>query len=370
MPNLRPNHGSSSEQLESKRDIARASTLPAPVYFSAETFEAEKATLFASTWQVVGHVHQAASPGDYFTFDLIGEPLLIARGEDGILRGFYNVCRHRAGNPASGCGNRKLFRCGYHGWTYRLDGALLVTPEFEGVEDFNPMDFGLVPVRLEEWFNLIFVNLDPAARPLRESLGEMPAQAGKFDFTRMKFSERRTYEMNCNWKTYIDNYLEGYHLPSVHPSLNREINYNAYTVEPYARYVRQWSPIRGTQPGDTTPRRFQKSGDDLTADYFWVFPNWMLNCYPDNVSLNIILPLGPERTVAIFEWYLPEEDLGSEAARKALDFSDEIQIEDVRICEIVQKNLHSRSYHSGRYSVKQEKGVHAFHQMYREFMLS
>ncbi len=359
MPNLR---------LKPEADIARASTLPALLYFSAENFAAEKARLFASTWQVVGHVRQAPNPGDYFTFDFIGEPLLIARGEDGLLRGFYNVCRHRAGNPASGCGNRKLFRCGYHGWIYRLDGALLVTPEFDGVEDFNPQDFGLVPVLLEEWFNLIFVNLDPKARPLRESLGHLPALAGKFDFTSMEFSGRRTYEMNCNWKTYIDNYLEGYHVPSVHPALNREINYNAYTVEPYPQYVRQWSPIRGAQPGDATPRRYQPSGDDLTADYFWIFPNWMLNCYPDNVSVNIILPLGPERTLAIFEWYVPEKDLGSEAARKALQFSDEIQVEDISICEIVQKNLHSRSYHSGRYSVKQEKGVHAFHQMYREWM--
>jgi len=363
-------------RLNSERDIARAFTLPAPVYFSPETFEIEKATLFASTWQVVGHVRQATGPGDYFTFDLTGEPLLIARGDDRILRGFYNVCRHRAGNPASGCGNRKLFRCGYHGWTYRLDGALLVAPEFEGVEDFDPQGFGLVPVRLEEWSNLIFVNLDPEARPLRECLGELPAQAAKFDFSSMKFYERRAYEMNCNWKTYIDNYLEGYHVPSVHPALNREIHYNSYTVEPYPQYVRQWSPIRGAQPGEAAPRRYPQSGlqpglqsgHELTADYFWVFPNWMLNCYPDNVSLNIILPLGPERTLAIFEWYLPESGLASEAARKAVEFSDEIQVEDAAICEIVQKNLHSRSYKAGRYSVKQEKGVHAFHQMYREFM--
>jgi choline monooxygenase len=376
MPNL---------QVNADRDIARASTLPASLYFSPATYEEEKTKLFGSTWQVVGHVHQAARPGDYFTFDLIGEPLLIARGEDGILRCFHNVCRHRAGNPASGCGNRRLFRCGYHGWTYRLDGALLVTPEFDGVEDFDPQDFGLVPVRLEEWFNLIFVNLDPEAGSLQEFLGELPAQAEKFDFANMKFFERRTYEMNCNWKTYIDNYLEGYHVPSVHPSLNREINYSSYTVEPYHQHVRQWTPIRGAQPGDDSPRRYPQSGKDkdkdntnndsnssndnaLTADYFWMFPNWMLNCYPDNISLNIILPLSPERTLAIFEWYLPEKDLESEAARKALAFSEEIQVEDTRICEIVQKNLHSRSYHSGRYSVKQEKGVHAFHQMYRELM--
>jgi choline monooxygenase len=349
-------------------DIARASTLSAPLYFSPENFGREKTALFAATWQVVGHVRQATSPGDYFTFDLLGEPLLIARGEDRVLRCFHNVCRHRAGNPASGCGNRKLFRCGYHGWTYRLDGALLVTPEFEGVEDFDPADFGLVSVRVEEWFNLIFVNLDGEAPPLLEFLGELPGQAQKFDFRNMKFSERRTYEMNCNWKTYIDNYLEGYHVPSVHPSLNREIDYNAYTVEPHSQYVRQWTPIRGSQSGDASPRRYQQSGADITADYFWIFPNWMLNCYPDNVSLNIILPLSPERTLAIFEWYLPEKDLGSESARKAVAFSDEIQAEDVSICEIVQKNLHSSSYLSGRYSVKQEKGLHAFHQMYRELM--
>jgi len=347
-------------------DIARASTLPAPLYFRPETFEKEKKALFASSWQLVGHVRQAAKPGDYFTFDLLGEPLLIARGEDRVLRCFYNVCRHRAGNPASGCGNRKLFRCAYHGWTYRLDGALLVTPEFEGVEDFDREEFGLAPVRLEEWFDLIFVNLDGEAPPLLEFLGKMPAQAEKFDFRNMKFYERRTYEMNCNWKTYIDNYLEGYHVPSIHPALNREINYNAYTVEPHPHYVRQWTPIRGDQPGDGKPRQYQKA--DLTADYFWVFPNWMLNCYPDNISLNIILPLSPERTLAIFEWYVPEKDLGSDDARQALAFSDEIQTEDVGICEIVQKNLHSSSYQSGRYSVKQEKGVHAFHQMYRDLI--
>jgi len=359
MPNL---------QIQADRDISRASTLPAPLYFDSAKFEEEKTKVFGATWQLVGHIHQAALPGDYFTFDLLGEPLLIARGEDRVLRCFHNVCRHRAGNPAIGCGNRKLFRCNYHGWTYRLDGTLLVTPEFDGVEDFDPADFGLVPVRLEEWFNLIFVNFDEEAEPLQQSLGELTAQVARFDVSPLKFSERRTYEMNCNWKTYIDNYLEGYHVPSVHPALNREIDYNAYTVEPYQQYVRQWTPIKGAQTGDESPRQYPKRGEDLTADYFWVFPNWMLNCYPDNISINIILPLAPERTLAIFEWYVREKDLGSEAARKALAFSDEIQIEDMKMCEIVQKNLHSRSYHSGRYSVKQEKGVHAFHQMYRELM--
>ena len=355
-------------QIDPDGNIARASTLAASLYFSPETFDLERDRIFFATWQLVGHLHQVPNPGDYFTFDLLGEPLLIARGEDGILRAFHNVCRHRAGPPASGCGNRKLFRCSYHGWTYRLDGTLLVTPEFDGVEDFDPEEFGLAPVSLEEWFNLIFVNLDPEAEPLRACLGEVAQQAEKFDFRSMKFAERRTYDMKCNWKTYVDNYLEGYHLPSVHPGLNRELNYSEYTVECSARQVRQWSPIRGAQPGDAVARRYPSASENVTADYFWMFPNWMLNCYPDNVSVNIVLPLEPERTLVIFEWYLPQNDLDSTAARQAIAFSDEIQVEDIAICETVQKNLHSRSYSSGRYSVKQEQGLHAFHRMYRELM--
>jgi choline monooxygenase len=349
-------------------DIARAWSLQARFYTDPAVFAAEKEGIFSRSWQVVGHRHQLANPGDFFTTELQGEPLLLVRDEDAKLRGFYNVCRHRAGPPAEGCGSRKLFRCGYHGWTYGLDGKLISATEVEGVQDFRPENFALKPVRAEEWFSLVFVNLDPNAEPLLQSLRELPKQAEHSAFQQMRFFERRTYDMKCNWKTYVDNYLEGYHLPSVHPGLNRELDYNAYTVEPYARHVRQFSPIRGAQPGDSTPRRYQEAREDLTTDYFWIFPNWMLNCYPDNVSLNIILPLETERSLAIFEWYVPEKDLDSQAARDAVNFSDQIQIEDVAICETVQKNLRSRSYERGRYSVKQEKGVHAFHRMYAAAM--
>src|ERR1700730_297740 len=154
--------------LQINSDVSLAWSIPAPFYTDPEVGAQENERIFARTWQVVGRREQLAKPGDFFTTELLGEPLLLVRGAQGELRGFFNVCRHRAGPPAEGCGSRKLFRCGYHGWTYRLDGALLVTPEFDGVEDFDPKDFGLVPVRIEEWFNLIFVNLDAEARPLRE----------------------------------------------------------------------------------------------------------------------------------------------------------------------------------------------------------
>ena len=220
----------------------------------------------------MAHSSQLANPGDFVTTELIGEPLLLARGTDGMLRGFFNVCRHRAGPVAEGCGSRKLFRCGYHGWTYALDGSLISATEFEGVEGFRPKEFSLAPFRVEEWFNLVFVNLDPQAEPLTSALGALLNQAAKFPFAGMKLFERRTYNMKCNWKTYVDNYLEGYHLPTVHPGLNRELDFNAYVVEPYPNHVRQFSPIRGAQPGDTVPRRYQDAREDLTTDYFWIFP--------------------------------------------------------------------------------------------------
>jgi len=176
-------------------------------------------------------------------------------------------------------------------------------------------------------------------------------------------AERRRYEMNCNWKTYVDNYLEGYHLPSVHPGLNRELDYNAYIVELHENFVRQYSPIRPT-PAGAEKRRYQNAEGGNAAQYFWIFPNWMINSYPDNLSLNIVLPLGAERSLAIFEWYLPEDQVHSETAKASVAFSHDIQLEDVAICERVQQNLASASYDRGRYSVKQERGVHAFHSLY------
>lgn len=357
-----------AELFRIESEVANAWTLPAALYTDPKVLAEEKEKIFARTWQVVGHASQVVNPADYFTTELVGEPLLCVRGADGKLRAFYNVCRHRAGPAAEGCGSRKLFRCGYHGWTYDLEGTLISATEIEGVKGFRTEDFALAAVRVEEWFNLVFVNLNPQAPPLRETLGELRAQAEKFPFSEMKLFERRTYDMKCNWKTYVDNYLEGYHLPSVHPGLNRELDYNAYVVEPHEQYVRQFSPIRGAQLGDTTPRRYQETREDLTTDYLWIFPNWMLNCYPDNLSLNIVLPIEPERTVAIFEWYLPEKDHAAPAAKASVEFSHQIQIEDVAICETVQKNLRSRSYSRGRYSVKQEKGVHSFHRMYADVM--
>ena len=344
--------------------IECASTLPSSYYAAPELVEIEKHRIFWRTWQIVGRSEQVCNSGDYITAELLGEPLLIVRGADGVLRGFYNVCRHRAGPPAEGCGSRKVFRCGYHGWTYSLDGRLVNAPEMEGTKNFCAEELRLRAVQVGEWEGQVFVNLDAEARPLMDALRELPAQAGKFGLGKMKLCGRREYRMQCNWKVYIDNYLEGYHLPSVHPSLNRELDYSSYVTALFEKHSLQSSPIRGPENEATVERRYKQAEGDLSAEYYWIFPNWMLNCYPDNVSLNIVLPTGPETCVAIFEWYFPA---GEETAiEETMRFSDEIQLEDGHICEVVHRNLKSQSYDTGRYSAKQEKGVHHFHLLYSE----
>jgi choline monooxygenase len=345
-------------------EVGKAYTLPSQYYLNAGVLESEKRAIFWKTWQVIGYREQVANPGDYFTFDLVGEPLLIVRETNSRLRGFYNVCRHRAGPPAEGCGNRKVFRCGYHGWTYSLDGRLLNAPEMEGVCDFRHEDFSLRPVQVAEFGGLVFVNLDPQAEALENWLGALIQQTEKFELERLRFFRRKDYVMDCNWKVYIDNYMEGYHLPSVHPSLNRELDYSGYEVTLFDRYSLQTSPIRGPENENSVERRYKQREGDMAAEYYWIYPNWMLNCYPDNMSLNIVLPLGHQKCVAIFLWFFEEQRLKTDVPETTYKFSDEIQMEDGHICEVVQKNLGSRSYDRGRYSVKQEKSLHHFHRMY------
>ncbi|HYE76090.1 MAG TPA: SRPBCC family protein, partial [Blastocatellia bacterium] len=322
-------------------------------------------SVFSRTWQLVGRTEQVSKPGDYFTAMIGREPIIVVRRADEKLRALSNVCRHRAGPVATGEGNRKVFQCGYHGWTYTLNGNLLGTPEFDGVENFNKETNCLPEFKVETWAGLVFVNLDRSATPLTDFLEDIPERIKHHDLSAMKFAARKDWYIDCNWKIYVDNYLEGYHIPIVHPELNRELDYNNYRTETKRYYSIQHSPIKQSTKG-----RLKVEGENTEAQYFWIFPNLMLNVYPDNFSTNLIVPLGPERTLTIFEWYFcnPELPETQERIQRTIEFSDEIQIEDIRICEAVQRNLHSRTYSQGRYSVKRENGVHHFHGLLNEFL--
>jgi phenylpropionate dioxygenase-like ring-hydroxylating dioxygenase large terminal subunit len=350
-------------------DLARAATLPADWYRDPAVLAREQERLFGRTWQLVGHRDQVACPGDFFTCTVAEEPVLVVRGEEapGALS---NVCRHRAGPVAVGQGNRKAFSCGYHGWTYSQDGRLLGTPEWEGVQDFDRSRTALPRFRLESWGPLVFVNLDSAAPALRELLGPIPEETKGFPFERARFYKRLDYEIACNWKVYVDNYLEGYHIPVVHPRLSRELDYGAYRTEVWAYASKQHAPLRRGQAGDSLYARRLEEGTSAEALYYWVFPNLMLNFYPDNLQTNLILPLGPERTLTRFEWYWLDPDR-EEMARDwagSFAFSDEVQKEDVAVCEAVQRGLASRTYDQGRYSVARENGLHHFHGLLARYL--
>src|SRR5437870_4956105 len=193
-----------------------ASTIPSSYYVDAGMLAAENRNVFARTWQLVGHGEKVREVGSFFTTIVADEPLLIVRGSDGELRALSNVCRHRAGPVAAGEGKRPVLQCGYHGWTYALDGRLLTTPEFDGVECFDRGAVSLPRFRVEQWNELLFVNLDPAAPPLRDFLGDLYGRTLCAP-TGFSLAARKEWFVDCNWKVYVDNYLEGYHIPIVHP---------------------------------------------------------------------------------------------------------------------------------------------------------
>jgi len=332
-----------------------ASTLPSRFYFDAPVLEEENRAIFAKTWQLVGRADQVREAGMFFTATVVNEPLLIVRAGDGELRALSNVCRHRAGPVAHGAGKRPVLQCGYHGWTYALDGRLLTTPEMDGIECFDRENVALPRFRIESWNDLLFVNFDRYAPPLRDVMPEVSGFAG---FT---LAARKEWEVGCNWKVYVDNYLEGYHIPIVHPSLFREIDYPNYRTETRRHYSIQHAPLR-------RPERIRTTGAGDDAKYFWVFPNLMLNVYPDNFSTNLIVPLGPSRTLTIFEWFFRDPARAEREIAETIAFSDEIQLEDIAICEAVQRGLASSTYESGRYSPVRENGVHHFHGLYAAAM--
>jgi choline monooxygenase len=339
-------------------NLARAQTPPSEWYYDPACLAAEFTNVFARTWQLAGHADQVAGAGSYFTTTVGQEPVIVTRGLDGELRAFSNVCRHRAGPVASGCGTGRTLRCGYHGWTYGLDGRLLATPEFDGVENWSKDDVSLPPFRVDVWNNLVFVKLDQGGTSLAEEFAQLSG-ALSHDLTIGNPAGRKDWFIDCNWKVYVDNYLEGYHIPIVHPGLNREIDYARYRTEVRDIFSIQHSPIK------PAPNPRLRAGDDAApeAQFFWIFPNLMLNVYPDNFSTNLIVPLGPERTLTVFEWYFrdPDSPETKTMVDETIAFSDEIQLEDIKICEAVQRGLRSSTYSAGRYSVKRENGVHHFH---------
>jgi choline monooxygenase len=347
--------------------LERAETLPSTWYYSEEVFQLERRALFSCLWQYVGHVSRLPSPGSHILMEVAGEPVLIVRGKDGIVRGFYNVCRHRGGPLATEDGCSSMLQCKYHGWTYTLDGHLRGVPDFDRVELFDKKDFGLKGIRVEEWQGLLFAVLEEPLVPL-DILTAGIADRLQQPLDALLFYRKEEFQIQCNWKTYMDNYLEGYHVPIVHPELLRLYDFRNYHTETREWYSFQHSPL------SSDDRRYSKSGSTNEALYYALFPNAMLNILPGRLQTNLVLPDSPSTCRVIFEYYY--EDTSSDAAlariEEDLQFSALVQAEDIEICQRVQRGLQSRAYNKGRLSVTRENAVYHFQslikRLFREYL--
>ena len=344
-----------------------AFALPARCYVEDSFHERERATVFATGWQLVGHSEQVAASGDHVVTEIGGVPLLIVRGAaepgapNGVLRALHNVCRHRAG-PIALCDGRaaRALICRYHGWTYTLDGQLTGAPEMRDAEDFDVAHIRLPRARVAEWRGLVFAALGHGERPLEELqdvVAGIDARSGPA--APMRFARRVSYEIACNWKAYVDNFLEGYHLPRVHPGLNRLLDYRSYRTELARRHVLQWSPL------DTAQGPYgSNAGVPSEALYWWIWPNTMLNMLPGRLQTNRVVPLGAQRCRVDFDYFYAS-DADPDLAERDHAFADEVQAEDIGICEAVQRGLASGSYVAGRLNPTRESGVWQFHELLR-----
>lgn len=341
--------------------LSEAYTIPAAWYTDARIAKLELDNVFARNWQAVGRAEQMAKPGQFVTATVAAEPIVVVRGIDNILRAFYNVCRHHAMTVMNEpCGQAQHMRCPYHGWTYNLEGELRGMTEFEGVANFERSRNGLVPVRVETWENFVFVNLDAQAGSLTDFLGVLVERAKPLGFGDLKFVERRSYTLDCNWKVYVDNFLDGgYHVPHMHKGLNSVLDYTSYTIENVDRCCVQSSPVSVDTKSEANAAATRKGN---RAYYFWQYPNYMLNWYEGYLDTNLVLPLGVDRCEVIFDFYFgdtSEEQMPY--IRQSMGVSELVQQEDIVICDGVQRGLSSRAYQAGRLSVRREAGEHLFH---------
>jgi len=342
--------------------LEEAYTIPASWYVDERVAELERQFVFGGNWQVIARVDQINKPGQFVTTQLAGEPLVIVRSDWERLSAFYNVCRHHAAAVVTETeGRASIFRCPYHGWSYGLDGVLKGAPEFDGVCGFDRGQNGLAPVQVGIWEQFVFVNLDPNCEPLPAFLGKLISRVAPVSPKNLHFFERCVYSLNCNWKVFVDNYLDGgYHVPHLHKALNSVLEYKQYTIENEDRYCLQSSPMVASNEDAATSATRQGE----RAWYFWQYPNFMINLYKGYMDTNLVVPDGVDRCKVVFDFYFDDvSEAAAERNRQSIAVGERVNDEDVGICESVQRGLHSRAYGAGRLSVRREAGEHLFHRL-------
>lgn len=336
--------------------LERAETIPSTWYCHPGYHDLDLKFIHHRTWQYIGHESRLSPTGSFIVGTAGSNPVIVVRNAEGRLHAFYNVCRHRGGPLAMEDGCARALQCKYHGWTYTLDGHLRGVPKFDRSELFDKKDYGLIPLRLAVWQGLVFVHLSTQpADPLEKILEGIAERIRPIELTKLLFYKRVTYDVACNWKVYVDNYLEGYHLPFVHPELTTLLDYQSYVTETHPHYSLQYSPIARKDSIYNT-----EGGGE--AFYYFVYPNFMLNILPNRLQTNAVIPLAHDRCRVVFDYYY-DDVTSPEAVRRAEDdlaYSDKVQAEDIEICEYVQRGLRSDGYSKGRFSPDMESGVYHF----------
>ncbi|HEX4584623.1 MAG TPA: aromatic ring-hydroxylating dioxygenase subunit alpha [Burkholderiaceae bacterium] len=342
-------------------------TLPSDYYTSPEIYRKELQSVFARSWNLACHRTQVAEPGQYVKCKAGEEEVIVTRDRSGTLRGFYNVCMHRAHTLIQDDrGQTNVITCPYHAWTYHLDGSLRKARNCEGVEGFRKEDFSLNAVKVEEYCGFIFVNLDPEARPLASQAVGLEERLLKHcpDLKRLKFAHRLSWDVHCNWKTAIENFCECYHCAPAHRGFVDLVNMSGYSLTTHDT----WS-IHVGPPGDAAKSPYKYTAtDDRPQDYIAIFlwPNISIWIMPGagNISMLTMLPTGPETCTEHMDFFFMDETPTKEEWDSIVYLRDVLQPEDIGLCEKVQKGLRSRSYRTGRLVVDRERtGIseHAVH---------
>jgi len=330
--------------------------LPARWYCEREIYQAERRQIFAREWQLVGPASALPNPGDYVAAEVAGYRFFVIRDRDGALRGFHNVCPHRASQLLDdGAGHCDLLRCRYHGWVFDTAGNLRRAPDFGEAEWFRKENHGLMPIRIESWRGLVFANFDAGAPPLADALGSLPETVKDYPIETFTKVRQVEFEMACNWKNYTDNFVEGYHIPGIHPSFHAVIDFSKFETTHGDALVIMTAP--------------QKNGSIYGGLWLWGWPNFTLSVYPGGMNCSRIVPVDERRTRIIYNFFF--RDVSEAAAaqnERTIETNCDIVREDFGICERSQANLEAGIFQHGPLSPKHEIGVRYFHDRVRQAM--
>ncbi|MDR9418795.1 aromatic ring-hydroxylating dioxygenase subunit alpha [Gracilimonas sp.] len=340
--------------------IEQAKTIPSDWYFNGDIYSFEQEKIFKNQWQYICHEAQIPQAGDMYSTVTAGNPIIVFRDSQDQVKAFYNVCKHRGGPLAIKKGTKTVLQCQYHGWTYLDDGSLRGVPDWNLVELFDKKDFGLEPFEISIWQGLIFARVNSSDLKLTDLLSGIAERIAPLNLSQLQFHTEVEYNVECNWKVYVDNYLEGYHIPIVHPELANLLDYRSYSTETDDWYSLQHSPFKEAE------NLYSNEGGQ--AFYYFIFPNMMLNILPGRLQVNVVVPVSPTQCKVVFSYFYDdvEAKMKSGVIEEDIKYSNIIQEEDIEICEAVQRGLQSKAYHQGRFSVKREPGVYHFQNLLKK----